>query len=503
MDLLPMKRRSALQFALDVTGGSEIVYLAAVYLLDIINKLEAAPGLQDRARIDLFIFDGSYTTITSPQMLLSDTQTAANRPHITGASLYPLLRAIALQEYEGGGFHTFLILTRDLAPEWSNIITSFHDYVGSVSVLCCGSFASPHIIPTLSKNPGGTRVVDPLSTIRVQFDSVAQWLIGNFANPVPARVYPSYTQHQIQHTYSQESGQQQLQPSTLADSSPKPQQAAWRVIEPTDHNNPFPHTQSEYLLTNNGWFICGASRRGKLHAHEGRYRDDAFALGLSANWILAAVADGAGSCRLSRVGAHHSTTQAIGAMEKIALTFDGEIDEIEQAQILIRTGMQAAYQSVYAEAERRQIPVRDLSATLLLAAFRSIEETRSSIVVTAQVGDGMIVAGDDRAFRLLGEADVGFYSGETRFLPSTGPEQWDERIHIDIAQGYPAMIVLMTDGIADDMFPPQKHLPMLLTALHPLQSSSTPAEDLLETISYDKRDSADDRTLVAITRQQK
>ncbi|MGI5292750.1 protein phosphatase 2C domain-containing protein [Nonomuraea polychroma] len=49
--------------------------------------------------------------------------------------------------------------------------------------------------------------------------------------------------------------------------------------------------------------IIGASALGRLHAHQGTPRDDAFAAHANGQWLAAAVADGVGSRPLSRYGA--------------------------------------------------------------------------------------------------------------------------------------------------------------------------------------------------------
>ena len=56
--------------------------------------------------------------------------------------------------------------------------------------------------------------------------------------------------------------------------------------EPTDPSDPVPHTDTQTLEALDGWCMVGASRRGKMHAHKGIYREDAFALGEANGWHL-------------------------------------------------------------------------------------------------------------------------------------------------------------------------------------------------------------------------
>ena len=67
-----------------------------------------------------------------------------------------------------------------------------------------------------------------------------------------------------------------------------------------------PHTDTNFQQGGQGWVIVGASRRGQLHAHEGTFREDAFRTMAVDDWSLIAVADGAGSHKLSRIGANQA-----------------------------------------------------------------------------------------------------------------------------------------------------------------------------------------------------
>jgi hypothetical protein len=62
------------------------------------------------------------------------------------------------------------------------------------------------------------------------------------------------------------------------------------------------------------------------------------------------------------------------------------------------------------------------------------------------------------------------------------------------------MAVVMTDGIADDLVPLQKQAQVLLRGLADVLAQRKPEPALLDLIGYEKRDSADDRTLVVLYR---
>ncbi|MBA3825265.1 MAG: protein phosphatase 2C domain-containing protein, partial [Ktedonobacterales bacterium] len=287
--------RAALQFALDVTGGRDIVYRVAVYLQELLRKLQDAPGFSRRARIDILLFDGQ-TAQSVPLERLLESASAAAQGQNGGARFLPLYQQIRALPYEGGAFHTFFLLTRNPAEGWANEVTPLLRLVASVTSLCCGPDCAPDVAIALSKDPGGTRIVNPLDQISRQFDSIALWLTQHFAERFPPPPAPP-----------------------PAEEAPLPitrplQPAQWRVQEPQDHTDPVPHTAVARSSGAGGWQALAASRRGKLHAHEGSYREDAFALSTHEDWLLIAVADGAGSCRLSRVGARVASEAAVAGM---------------------------------------------------------------------------------------------------------------------------------------------------------------------------------------------
>lgn len=97
----------------------------------------------------------------------------------------------------------------------------------------------------------------------------------------------------------------------------------WEDREPIDPSDPVPHTDTQILNAIDNWRIIGASRRGKMHAHKGIYREDAFALDQINGWHLMVVADGGGSCPLSRVGSQLAANAAITAMAQIIESMAG------------------------------------------------------------------------------------------------------------------------------------------------------------------------------------
>lgn len=278
-----------------------------------------------------------------------------------------------------------------------------------------------------------------------------------------------------------------------------PAAPAWRYIEPPA--TPEPHSEFDARTCDApppGMQMIGARVRGKKHKHDGTHCDDWFEFATAGPWTLIAVSDGAGSKKLSRVGAraacktaaHEMTadltnyrlaerttadewTAALQSTE-LGPTFPDDLDAVRAA---LQRAMMRAYESVVAAADERAgkpeydallgrpVEVGDLSCTLLLAAHCAVTRDGQpcDFVMACQVGDGICgVIDRDGNARPLGAADSGGYSGETEFLTSSGkldPEALRRKTvaFLDPMQA----LAVMTDGVADDYFPAESGLSRL------------------------------------------
>lgn len=260
----------------------------------------------------------------------------------------------------------------------------------------------------------------------------------------------------------------------------------WKYIPvPEDEPEPFP----EYKTINLKLPECNiiASRvRGKKHKHEGTNCDDWFEISNYGRIACFAVSDGAGSKKLSRIGAKISCMTAVSAMkksleklftenteiyDKIKLNVNDpqfleickRLAEIVQEAVLNSIeAVEIAFQSrslikAYSDFLERQPLLNDFSSTLLTALAIPIDaETSECLVISCQIGDGMIALLNSRenSVKLMGIPDSGDFSGETEFLTSPemknmGNLQSRTRITKTVAD----YLFMMTDGVADDYFP--------------------------------------------------
>jgi uncharacterized protein YegL/serine/threonine protein phosphatase PrpC len=265
------------------------------------------------------------------------------------------------------------------------------------------------------------------------------------------------------------------------------QPAKWEVREPPpDVGDRVSHFYLDSRDGANGWHIIGASRRGKMHEHDGAFREDALDIEVEAGWHLIAVADGAGAHHLSRVGSNVAVRTAVEVMSK-AVT--GAPTSESVARGALQDALTSAWETLRCEAESRQVAFRDLSTTLLLL----MHHPRKGVVGVAQIGDGLIaVQFENSEVGLLGEPMPGEYV--TNFDCSRLPAKTKVAALSKPVQCF----FVMTDGISDDLYPPQERLPLLTKALAAVLTADDPQRALCDLIGYSRIGSFGDRTLVVL-----
>ena len=222
--------------------------------------------------------------------------------------------------------------------------------------------------------------------------------------------------------------------------------ALWKYEPIPEEPEPYPEYRQSYDYAN-GTEIIAARDRGTKHKHEGTNCDDWYEFDRLGDWSVCVVSDGAGSKKLSRIGARISSEAACAYIKEQLSTI--EHDETEKALAMpfdnadftaacsklaeiMRSGFSAAYSAVEgaylirANDEKimedlgRPCDVKDFSATLLAAAVIPLENGET-FVISVTVGDGMVAAVNAEgeftsALKLLGNIDQGGFSGETEFL---------------------------------------------------------------------------------------
>lgn len=265
--------------------------------------------------------------------------------------------------------------------------------------------------------------------------------------------------------------------------------ALWKYCPVPDTE---PEPSPEYLSGETvypGSKIIAARVRGKKHKHEGTNCDDWYETAHFEDMTFIAVSDGAGSKHFSRIGAQVSCKTAAGYLSHaFADAFGSGPDLREMLRLplsdpkcmeacsllagLVQQSAVKAYEAVqsayYCRAAdpafqavlKREPVLADFSGTLLIAVLIPLDtESREQLIMTCQVGDGMIAILNTKgpfssSLKLMGVPDSGEFSGETEFLTSPRMHQIETlQSKTRISRGVFDLVMVMSDGVADDYYP--------------------------------------------------
>ena len=260
----------------------------------------------------------------------------------------------------------------------------------------------------------------------------------------------------------------------------------WKDL-PSKTDDPYWKPDLDSLfMAGDGVVLAAASKRGRSHAHVGSFRDDDFHLSYvdEGKWNIAIVSDGAGSAKFSRRGsqiichdgaarlkallAGKEGTDLIEAVEalEVARSTGQPTDEIERmikANLYMTIGYTAHHVTRLIQEETKARAelggsFKDYSSTAIIGLCRRF--SFGVLCAAYWVGDGAVaVLRDSHAPILLGEADSGEFSGQTRFLDpaEVTQESMYKRIHFAVVNDFKAF-VLMTDGVSDPFFETEANL---------------------------------------------
>lgn len=215
--------------------------------------------------------------------------------------------------------------------------------------------------------------------------------------------------------------------------------------------------------------IVVASKRGRSHAHEGKFREDDFAVNeLPSDWNIISVSDGAGSAVMAREGSRlatdsvnqfFSSSEVVNEIENnINIIYNsGDTNKEQEAQENV---IRRLYESVLyvhhtleKTASENNLSINDLHATLIFTLVKKF--SFGYVILSFGVGDCPInlINSDFSKVELLNTMDVGEFSGGTRFI--TMKEIFNDKIvsrfRITCVEDF-SYLVLMTDGIYDPKF---------------------------------------------------
>lgn len=187
------------------------------------------------------------------------------------------------------------------------------------------------------------------------------------------------------------------------------------------------------------WSVCGASVTGSQHISRGLGCDDAFAYGVTGHYVIAAVADGAGSVTgTSAWGSHiacQTVVQAAMGHEFIAKFYAAAA---EDGDAIARWLFDSALTRIVQQAGHLGLPVPKLATTLCIAL------ARPGLAVFAQIGDGIIAVEDSGGISTLLIEDKDEYANTTWFLQSN--EAFEKAFRTEV-RGDVTAFALSTDGM--------------------------------------------------------
>lgn len=188
------------------------------------------------------------------------------------------------------------------------------------------------------------------------------------------------------------------------------------------------------------WAVCGASVAGHEHQRRGLGCDDAYGYGTDGEFVVAAVADGAGSVTgTSAWGAYAACQSVLKHALQPAFIDHYRSSQPADVQQLLRWLFDGALQRVGRQADALGLDVTLLATTLCVG----LADRR--LAAFGQIGDGVIAAEVDGRIESLLAEHKDEYANTTSFLQSAGA--FEESFRTSTQTGVTAF-ALSTDGMS-------------------------------------------------------
>ena len=238
------------------------------------------------------------------------------------------------------------------------------------------------------------------------------------------------------------------------------------------------------------WRVVAASVLGKSHEKVKQLCQDAHHWELLPEGVLvAAVADGAGSASLGKIGAIVASQTAV---ETILLEYGvqgAKEDDDQKWQLLLSNALEAAKKAVEEEAIACKVTSRELATTLIIVV------ATPNLIAAVQVGDGVAV-GCDRTGNIIAltTPQRGEYVNETIFLVSPNAL---ENIQVKVWRGVVANIAMLSDGLqmlALEMSGGKPHAPFFFPMFKFVADVTSPTEAQEQLVAFLRSERISTRT---------
>jgi len=518
-----------------MSADETMLPIYAYFLLDRTGELNERHGLIQRKLGNLFSKYQNATAGVMPiksQLILMDKATVQvievftteiSLPAHLGCDLGGALKTVQamIKQTPHAHHEIFILLSNEPGGEWRQLMADFKRMpTVRFTVFGFGGTQKIHeqTLGLLSSGREAMHRFEPSipDTLAQAFQQIARLLNAALAHAQPSSAMSLATQlvpvvSPVQSSPATDAGEMPMvpepddkTPDVAEPMTPKPVTEGgvatiWKELDP-DPAAPYQveHVVKEALSPPGNWRLIGASRRGKLHAHKGIFREDSFALGETHGWHLMVVADGGGSNAYSRVGAKLAAEIGIKTMQDVIehASTESLSDSNQLCQNALENAVVHAWKALEAKAKEMEWTFADLGTTFLAVMYRPVE----NLVGVVQIGDGLLAAETkDGATRVLAEPDVGTTASVTWFLTSKHWKEWQPRVQTMKLDAELRLLAAMSDGVADDFIPFDLHLRVLFDNLkQKVLTEPQPEDALLAFLNYEKRGSFDDRTLALI-----
>ena len=322
-------------------------------------------------------------------------------------------------------------------------------------------------------------------------------------------------------------------PAKQPESAPAPKAATWQTKEPDGPWAPEPvaphlgfsveykHSYHEEAKASPGWRIVAATRRGRMHAHEGTHREDAFHSTVKERFTIVCVCDGAGAYEYSRIGSEITSRETVALLAETLSSQQAALGKLDPAglgaemQKAIGAAVQQTCARIRLLAEKSSALPKDFRCTLLLGVLWLGSET--PFLFFSQVGDGFMASQSKEGNALRhGKSDSGEFSGEVNcFIPD--PEALQHAQHLaQIDATNVDAFIFCSDGIEDPFYPIEKKAATIFAQLRegvtesladfkqtpsgPVIGAADGGEQLERWLEFEKKGENDDRTILILHR---
>ena len=322
---------------------------------------------------------------------------------------------------------------------------------------------------------------------------------------------------------------------------PKPKPATWLSRDPDepwcppnlkeflDLENDYKNELHRHEKIMGEWMVTAATKRGRMHAHHGTFREDAYCWNCGESFAIYCVCDGAGSAQLSRIGSEFTARTICRLVSEELLLNQQKIQACSAdslhanlKSVLHHAVAQTASQ-LCEMANKGKCNANDFRCTILTALHYS--HPSGGFYVFGNVGDGFIgLKRRGGEAERVGVSDSGSFSGEVLcFMPDRQVGEYYnnslDRLPMfsdEEAEG----VLICTDGIEDPFFPVHKNIAALYEQLElgfeaelcgvsypdsarptSVFNSSKPGEELLKWLNFEKRGENDDRTIMLVRKR--